>query len=212
MNLNIYSDKFEPINVYIKDILELDKYDPVMSVVRSNFQLNIAQYLASLNAESRKDPAEEIRKSSTILGSNIENAIEVQKEIYLDIGRKYACTIFMFDLVKKPIEVIDIQLFYEILFSEYHFRQSDAFLIDQSGLTHRFPRYQDIQSNLDKLIEEFKTLQEDSELHPLVIITYFHYRLLAIHPFPDGNGRISRLILNVMLENSVKLTTQFGLN
>ncbi|MBK7213866.1 MAG: Fic family protein [Bacteroidales bacterium] len=37
------------------------------------------------------------------------------------------------------------------------------------------------------------------EMHPLVIIAVFIYEFLSIHPFQDGNGRLSRLLTNLLL-------------
>jgi Fic family protein len=36
--------------------------------------------------------------------------------------------------------------------------------------------------------------------HPLESIAFFHLRLEKIHPFGDGNGRVGRIIINIMLE------------
>jgi Fic family protein len=36
--------------------------------------------------------------------------------------------------------------------------------------------------------------------HPIESIAFFHLRLEKIHPFGDGNGRVGRLIINIMLE------------
>jgi Fic family protein len=38
--------------------------------------------------------------------------------------------------------------------------------------------------------------------HPIESISYFHLRLEKIHPFGDGNGRVGRLIINIMLEQN----------
>jgi Fic family protein len=37
------------------------------------------------------------------------------------------------------------------------------------------------------------------ELHPLLIIANFIFEFLAIHPFSDGNGRLSRALTNLLL-------------
>jgi Fic family protein len=37
------------------------------------------------------------------------------------------------------------------------------------------------------------------EIHPLLVIANFVFELLAIHPFKDGNGRISRALTNMLL-------------
>jgi len=37
------------------------------------------------------------------------------------------------------------------------------------------------------------------ELRPIEKAAVFHYRLVAIHPFDDGNGRAARLMMNLVL-------------
>jgi Fic family protein len=38
-----------------------------------------------------------------------------------------------------------------------------------------------------------------NKLHPVDLATLVHYKLVAIHPFFDGNGRTARLLMNVVL-------------
>lgn len=45
----------------------------------------------------------------------------------------------------------------------------------------------------------FKWYYEDTQPHPLVKIALFTYEFLSIHPFQDGNGRLSRLITTLLL-------------
>ena len=40
---------------------------------------------------------------------------------------------------------------------------------------------------------------EKQELHPLLIVANFIFEFLAIHPFQDGNGRLSRALTNLLL-------------
>jgi len=39
------------------------------------------------------------------------------------------------------------------------------------------------------------------ELRPIELAAVFHHKLVAIHPFDDGNGRVSRLVTNMLLIN-----------
>lgn len=41
-----------------------------------------------------------------------------------------------------------------------------------------------------------------NELHPLLVIGLFIYEFLSIHPFQDGNGRLSRLLTTLLLLRS----------
>ena len=45
----------------------------------------------------------------------------------------------------------------------------------------------------------FRRETERNELHPLVLAATFHYRFVSIHPFDDGNGRMARLLMNLVL-------------
>lgn len=37
------------------------------------------------------------------------------------------------------------------------------------------------------------------DVHPLVLAGEFHYRFVLVHPFDDGNGRMARLLMNLIL-------------
>lgn len=38
-----------------------------------------------------------------------------------------------------------------------------------------------------------------NSLHPVILAGEMHERLVTIHPFVDGNGRTSRLVMNLIL-------------
>jgi len=40
---------------------------------------------------------------------------------------------------------------------------------------------------------------QKSKLHPVILAAEMHERLVSIHPFIDGNGRTSRLVMNLIL-------------
>jgi hypothetical protein len=42
-------------------------------------------------------------------------------------------------------------------------------------------------------------MENKDELHPVELSARVHHGLLAIHPFADGNGRVSSLIMNIVL-------------
>jgi Fic family protein len=48
-------------------------------------------------------------------------------------------------------------------------------------------------------------------LHPVQLAAEMHHRLVAIHPFQDGNGRTSRLLMNlILLRNGFPVTVISG--
>lgn len=52
---------------------------------------------------------------------------------------------------------------------------------------------------LDRICEEYNRVIGNLEVEPLIIITIFIHVFLCIHPFNDGNGRMSRLLTTLLL-------------
>jgi Fic family protein len=55
---------------------------------------------------------------------------------------------------------------------------------------------------MGELVQWYREQESKGELHPVALAAILHYKLVRIHPFDDGNGRISRLLMNyVLLKN-----------
>lgn len=50
-----------------------------------------------------------------------------------------------------------------------------------------------------ELVEWTRTSSRDARLHPLLVIAIFVVVFLEIHPFQDGNGRLSRILTTLLL-------------
>ena len=55
---------------------------------------------------------------------------------------------------------------------------------------------------LDKICEEYNRVIGNMEVEPLIVIPIFIHDFLCIHPFNDGNGRMSRLLTTLLLYRS----------
>lgn len=55
---------------------------------------------------------------------------------------------------------------------------------------------------LDRICEEYNRVIGNMELEPLIAIPVFVHDFLCIHPFNDGNGRMSRLLTTLLLYRS----------
>ena len=67
------------------------------------------------------------------------------------------------------------------------------------GTIHIPPDYLKIPELMEKLILTYNTW---SGYHPIIRASLLHGELVKIHPFIDGNGRTSRLLMNLDLMNS----------
>ena len=60
----------------------------------------------------------------------------------------------------------------------------------------------DTPGQMQKLVSWTRSMLEDASQHPLVVIGVFKVVFLAIHPFQDGNGRLSRVLTTLLLLKS----------
>ncbi len=57
----------------------------------------------------------------------------------------------------------------------------------------------DTPREMEELVAWTRKAIEEEALHPLLIVAVFVVTFLAIHPFQDGNGRLSRVLTTLML-------------
>lgn len=60
----------------------------------------------------------------------------------------------------------------------------------------------DTPAQMQDLLAWTRETLEDNSYHPLIVIAIFNVVFLAIHPFQDGNGRISRALVSLLLLKS----------
>lgn len=57
----------------------------------------------------------------------------------------------------------------------------------------------DTPREMEALVHWATKATDESSMHPLLIIAVFNVVFLAIHPFQDGNGRLSRILTTLLL-------------
>lgn len=67
------------------------------------------------------------------------------------------------------------------------------------GAVHIPPDYLIVPELMERLVLNYK---EWDKYHPIIKAALLHGELVKIHPFIDGNGRTSRLVMNLSLMNS----------
>lgn len=80
------------------------------------------------------------------------------------------------------------------------------------GSKHTPPQPYLIMPQMEQFIRDYETMQNTNE-HPVLIAAFLHDELVKIHPFIDGNGRTSRLLMNLyLLSKGYTITTLKGDN
>lgn len=69
----------------------------------------------------------------------------------------------------------------------------------ENGELFNYASPQETPALMGDLIEWYRKESDLKELHPLQLAAIFHYQFVRIHPFDDGNGRTSRLLMNYVL-------------
>ncbi|MEA3436097.1 MAG: Fic family protein [Thermodesulfobacteriota bacterium] len=59
----------------------------------------------------------------------------------------------------------------------------------------------DIPKTMDALCRNYREACDEERVPPLLIIAIYVFDLLCIHPFRDGNGRVSRLATTILLQS-----------
>lgn len=78
-----------------------------------------------------------------------------------------------------------------------------------SGSSHIPPEPWQLDALMDAYFEQYTQLRK--QLHPVLLAAEMHERLVSIHPFIDGNGRTSRLVMNlVLLQNGYTIANLKG--
>ena len=77
------------------------------------------------------------------------------------------------------------------------YRNGNVFI---SGSDHTPPSGFKVSGEMNKLIKWIK--REKDNHHMIELSAMLHHKLVAIHPFWDGNGRTARIIMNILIMNA----------
>jgi len=86
---------------------------------------------------------------------------------------------------------------------DYKKEENKVYMIDAAGksvgiLFDTTPAYL-TPKEMQELIEWTQQVLTEKKYHPLLVIGNFLVEFLQIHPFQDGNGRLSRILTNLLL-------------
>lgn len=72
-------------------------------------------------------------------------------------------------------------------------------VITATGERFEYASPEETPALMTDLIQWYNEAEAKDDLSPIELASLFHYRYIRIHPFEDGNGRVSRLLVNYIL-------------
>lgn len=72
-------------------------------------------------------------------------------------------------------------------------------VITATGERFEYASPEETPALMADLLQWYNQAEAEGAMTPIELAALFHYRYIRIHPFEDGNGRISRLIVNYIL-------------
>ena len=111
--------------------------------------------------------------------------------------------LYLNDLVKEnnPITEWNIKSIHQLVLKNIDDENAGRYRRENvtiKGATYIPPDYLKVPELMEKLVLNYKNW---NNFHPIIQASLLHGELVKIHPFIDGNGRTSRLLMNLDLMN-----------
>jgi len=121
---------------------------------------------------------------------------------YIELLNHINVYTYLLDLKNtKDITMNDVLILHSKLFNGL-IRNYEGFRVGATTVSYHVVDLENIPENIDEILKELNTNENRSNLGALLAATYFHAKFVHLHPFEDGNGRISRILFNNhMLKN-----------
>jgi Fic family protein len=184
------------IDTYQKDINEQRPFGaPLLTMIRRYYRVSLTYTSNAIEGFTYTESETKVllEEGLTVGGKHLRDALAVT-------GHAKAYD-YMFSLLTNNTLVNqDILTMHSLLEGSLESGKAGGYRnvpIFVTGSKHAFTRPEDIETKM-KAFEEW--MQADREkLHPVEFAVQLHKKLVLIHPFEDGNGRISRLAMNAAL-------------
>ncbi|MCX6816119.1 MAG: Fic family protein, partial [Candidatus Aenigmarchaeota archaeon] len=142
-----------------------------------------------------------LRETSMIINENIIPKSSTMREVNEAKNHKEALD-FMLDYKGDVNEKLVLKIHSFILKNidnknAGNYRKVNVFIY---GEDVKFPSPKEVPGKIRELIRWYKT--NKSVIHPIDLAIIFSMKFVSIHPFTDGNGRVSRLLMNYILRKN----------
>lgn len=141
-----------------------------------------------------------ISETKVVLEDGLTVAGRPLRDFYETVGHGKAYN-FMFTLIReKHISLADIKTMHRLFYKDIDEENAGVWRNEPvvvSGTDYVFPHPDELEERMTEL--DVWIADERAKYHPVIFAALLHLKFVSIHPFIDGNGRASRLIMNLAL-------------
>jgi Fic family protein len=191
----------------------------IIADLKSKEEFRKLQYTETFESLRQKAIIESVKGSNAIEGivttddriRDIVNGSAPVTHDELEIsGYKDALNIIHTNYENMDIDEDLIRMFHRLIEEETNasgageYKKTSNFIMEYGPDGTRRVRFKPVSpgkvpENMEQLLMAYYEARQDSEISPLMLIPCFVLDFLCIHPFTDGNGRVSRLLTVLLL-------------
>lgn len=198
---------------------ELDSFRPFPQDVENNvFQKlrldwNYNSNAIEGNSFTRGETVSLIMEGVTAKGKPLKDALDIK-------GHNHAID-FVMSLIKeeRSLSESDIRSLHKLVLGEDFFNAAETedgkptrkiiragqyktqpnHVKTTTGEIHYYATPEETPAKMQELMAWYTEAAQTKGIHPVVLASLFHHKFVEIHPFDDGNGRMTRLLTNFIL-------------
>ena len=190
------TDIFSEIDKLQEEIISFRPLDSnLLKQIKEYYRIGLTYTSNALEGNSLTET-----ETKVILEEGITIGGKPLKDHFEAIGHSEAFD-FMFTLItKKKLTEKDIKTLHRLFYYRIDqenagkYRKVKAYV---TGSKYPLPLPADIPELMSGLISKLDEFEK--QLHPVEFSALAHKKLVFIHPFVDGNGRVARLLMNLLL-------------
>ena len=189
-------------------VLEIEKlrrayFEKTNALSEEEFEQFENSYFTELtyNSNSIEGNSLSLEETSLVINENIVPEGKTLREIYE--AKNHAQAIKFLKSYKQDIDEKLILKLHSIILNNISERFAGRYregTVKIFGSDVRFPDTEKVPQLVLNLVYWYK--EHKKEYHPFELAVIFSTKLVSIHPFVDGNGRISRLLMNFILQKN----------
>lgn len=200
----MFANELKKIDALQTDIASLRPLDEdELSQLKEYYRIGLTYSSNALEGNSLTESETKviIEDGLTIGGKSIKEHMEV-------LGHSEAFS-FIHDITSKELlSESDLLKIHKLVYGRVDSKQAGTYRdkrIFLSGSKYNFPKPEKVQLLMTEFFK--KLLAMKKQLHPVIFAAQAHKEFVFIHPFIDGNGRVSRLLMNLLLIQAEHLIT-----